>query len=176
MQREHRNQVLRESRVSPAQGAAAARRHYADCGRWSLTFALIMAGIAPAREPVWVAQGAAPNTNGQVEGIKDREVSGAVNAVLPHPANADELYIGSVNGGIWKTTNATGPAPSWKQLTDDQQSLSIGALEFDPTDANHQTLVAGIGRFSSLENKGGARAGLLRTANGGTSWTAIKAG
>jgi hypothetical protein len=135
-----------------------------------------LAGIAPAREPVWVAQGAAPNTNGQVEGIKDREVSGAVNAVLPHPANADELYIGSVNGGIWKTTNATGPAPSWKQLTDDQQSLSIGALEFDPTDANHQTLVAGIGRFSSLENKGGARAGLLRTANGGTSWTAIKAG
>jgi hypothetical protein len=59
--------------------------------------------------------------------------------------------------------------------TDGQNSLSIGALEFDPTDASHQTLAAGVGRFSSL-GEGGALTGVLRTTNGGTDWTSINGG
>jgi hypothetical protein len=43
-----------------------------------------------------------------------------------------------------------GSQPSWQCQTDDQKSLSIGALEFDPTDASNQTLVAGIGIFSNI--------------------------
>jgi photosystem II stability/assembly factor-like uncharacterized protein len=139
----------------------------------SLDLLLALAVASAAQAPAWVAQGSAPSTGGQVEGLKDREVAGAVNAVAPHPKNADILYIGAVNGGIWKTENATAATPVWKQLTDGQKSLSVGALEFDPTDNSQQTLVAGLGRFSSLSSEGGARAGLLSTADGGDKWTAV---
>jgi hypothetical protein len=46
-----------------------------------------------------------------------------------------------VNGGVWKTTDATSPSPNWQPLTDDVKSLLIGALAFDPTEDSHQTLV-----------------------------------
>lgn len=124
---------------------------------------------------VWVPNGPGPNTQGQVENITNREVVGAVHAVAPHPANANILYIGAVNGGIWRTDNAMAASPNWTQQTDTTGSLSIGALEFDPTDVTNQTLVAGIGRFSSFLRVGGALTGLLRTTDG-TNWTAINGG
>jgi hypothetical protein len=124
----------------------------------------------------WQALGPGPSTNGQVEGILDRKVVGAVNAVAPHPTNADILYIGGTNGGIWRTNNATAADPTWTRQTDRQRSQSIGSLEFDPTDANSQTLVAGIARTSSLGRRGGALIGILRTTDGGASWTASDGG
>ena len=106
--------------------------------------------------PTWVAAGPAPNIRGQVENvIPDGEVIGAIHAVTPHPTDPNTVYIGSVNGGVWKTENATAAHPQWVVLTDTQASLSIGALEFDPTDSGAQTLVAGVGRFSSLLGVGG---------------------
>lgn len=123
----------------------------------------------------WVPYGPRPNTVGQVENILNREVVGAINAVAPHSTDATIVYVGAVNGGIWRTANAMAANPSWTQQTGDAQTLSIGALEFDPTDATNRTLVAGIGRFSSFRRRGGARLGLLRTTNG-TSWTAIDGG
>jgi photosystem II stability/assembly factor-like uncharacterized protein len=59
-------------------------------------------------------------------------------------------------------------------LTDNLPSLSIGALEFDPTDPNRRTLVAGIGRFSSFGRSGGPLTGVLRTTDGGDNWTQIR--
>jgi hypothetical protein len=123
----------------------------------------------------WVPQGASPNRHGQVENIYDGEVTGAIQALAVHPTDADTIYVGAVNGGIWKSVNATASPPTWRQLTDAQESLSIGAIDFDPTDGNHQTVVAGIGRFSSLAQAGGTRSGLLRTIDGGSTWKRIDA-
>ncbi len=121
---------------------------------------------------VWLPQGFSPANNGQVEGstMTNHPVVGAIHALAAHPTNADILYIGSTNGGIWKTTNATSANPTWVPQLDLADSLSIGALEFDPTDATHNTLVAGIGRYSSLGRLGGPRTGLLRTVDGGMNW------
>ena len=100
-------------------------------------------------------------------------VCGAVSRLAPHPTNASILYAGAVNGGVWRTTNATAVAPTWTPLTDQLASPSIGALEFDPTDASNQTLVAGIGRLSSFGGVGGALTGIQRTTDGGNSWTEL---
>jgi hypothetical protein len=127
---------------------------------------------AHCRAQTWVAEGPGPNRLGQVENIKDGEVTGAIKAVAPHPTDRNIIYVGTVNGGVWKTTNAMTGAPNWRHQTDDDRSLSIGALEFDPTDSRHQTLVAGTGRFSSFGD-GGARIGILRTTNGGKRWSTI---
>ena len=133
-------------------------------------------GNVAAQPLVWEAQGPGPNTQGQVENITDREVVGAINAVTPHPTNANIVYVGAANGGIWRTANAMAASPTWQRQSDTHQSLSIGALEFDPTDATNNTLVAGTGRFSSFARRGGARIGILRTINEGTTWTAIDGG
>ncbi|HLM22843.1 MAG TPA: hypothetical protein VK390_15130, partial [Propionibacteriaceae bacterium] len=98
----------------------------------------------------------------------DQEVVGAVKAVAPHPFNSDLVYVGTVNGGVWRTTNATSARPTWDQLTD---AAPIGALEFDPIDPTHVTLVAGTGRFSSLLRAGGSLIGVLRTTDSGITWT-----
>ena len=120
----------------------------------------------------WMAAGPAPNTNGQVENIvPDDQVVGAVHTVLAHPTNADILYIGATNGGIWRTSNATSTSPTWTPLTDDLTSQSIGAMTFDLN--NPDRILAGIGRYSSFGGAGGSRDGLLLTQNGGTTWSQI---
>ncbi|MFO1493206.1 MAG: hypothetical protein U1F26_00920 [Lysobacterales bacterium] len=125
---------------------------------------------------VWQSVGPGPSHGGQVEGITNREVVGAVNAIAAHPSNADIVYVGAVNGGIWRTSNATAAAPTWTRLTDTLASLSIGSIEFDPTDANRQTLVAGVARSSSLSSLGGELIGMLRTTDGGNNWSVLTGG
>jgi len=122
----------------------------------------------------WIAQGPGPIVNGQVTNIEpDNEVIGAINTLLAHPTDSDILYIGAVNGGIWRTTNATALRPNWEPLTDNLPGQSIGAIEFDPTDLTNQTIIVGIGRYSSFANFGGPQTGLLQTTDGGNSFTQI---
>ena len=101
----------------------------------------------------WTPQGPAPTRQGQVEGIVNGEVAGAVNAVAPHPTDANIVYIAAVNGGIWKSTNAMAVTPTWVRQTDFQASLTMGALEFDPTDASNQTLLAGNRHGARIEQR-----------------------
>jgi photosystem II stability/assembly factor-like uncharacterized protein len=94
--------------------------------------------------------------------------------VAAHPTDANILYVGGVNGGIWRTGNAKVASPHWTPLTDNLPSLSIGALEFDPTDPTNRTLIAGIGRlFGGFNRHIGPLTGVLRTTDGGDNWTQI---
>jgi uncharacterized repeat protein (TIGR01451 family) len=127
-------------------------------------------------DATYVAQGPRPITGGQTESLTpNNEVAGAVQTVVAHPSDPNILWIGTVNGGVWRTFNATAASPTWTPLTDQQLSLSIGALELDPTVATNTVLVAGIGRVSSFGRISGALNGLLRTADGGTTWTPLGA-
>lgn len=124
----------------------------------------------------WSPLGPFSATNGQNEGITNRPVVGSIHTVLAHPTNADILYVGSANGGVWKTTNATSAQPSWTPLTDGMASQSIGALTFDLSDASSNTIWAGVGRYSSFGQIGNARTGLMRSTNGGLTWLAVDGG
>ena len=95
-------------------------------------------------------------------------VVGTVTGIVP--IDASTLYVGTVNGGVWKTTDG---GTTWTPLTNNQASLSIASLGLDPTDPTHQTLVAGIGQTSNGAIggfNGGLQYGLLYTQNGGTTW------
>jgi hypothetical protein len=112
-------------------------------------------------------------TDAGVEGMVNPQTIGAVNRVLPHPTDSNIMYIGSVNGGVWKTINAQSNNPSWVPLTDNLKSLSIGALAFDTADITRNTIIAGIGRTSSLYPRGGPLSGLQISTNGGTTFTEV---
>lgn len=146
---------------------------------YTLSFSVTIPAAIAADNAAWEAQGPIEVSGGQSEGIvtpRAGAVSGAVHVVVPHPSNADILYIGAVNGGVWKTSNATAADPRWTRLTDSQSSLSIGALDLDRSASDGQTLVAGVGRFSSYGRRGGVRSGLIRSTNGGASWTELDPG
>jgi photosystem II stability/assembly factor-like uncharacterized protein len=87
-----------------------------------------------------------------------------------HPFNTDIIYIGPANGGVWKTTNG---GINWTALTDDQPSLSMGCIVIDPV--NPDIIYAGTGEatYSGASYYG---AGLLKSTDGGNSWTHITSG
>jgi photosystem II stability/assembly factor-like uncharacterized protein len=99
--------------------------------------------------PAWAAIGPTPIPNGQtipadVNGISltQAPVSGRVTAVAIDPANANILYVGAAQGGVYKSTNG---GATWTRLMDGAMTLAVGALELDPTDATGNTLLVGSG-------------------------------
>ncbi len=137
----------------------------------------ILSELAPARVinagGVWTSRGPAPTQSAQVRVPPDNEVCGAIHSIAAHPTNADVLYIGAVNGGVWRTSNATAARPTWIPLTNSMPSQSIGAIVFDPTDASRQTILAGTGRWSNFAQRGDDEIGVYRSTNGGTTWSQL---
>ena len=123
--------------------------------------------------PEWQEQGPGPIKNGQVENLApDNQVAGVINTVVVHPKNPRIMYVGTVNGGVWRTQNATDPSPTWTPLTDQFPSLCISSLAFDMADPKHQTLYAGTGKCSNAAV--GQAYGLLKTTDGGNTWSLIR--
>lgn len=117
-------------------------------------------GVDPA-SPTWTFMG--PNN-----------VGGRTRAIIVHPTNPNTMWLGSVGGGIWKTTDA---GASWFGQNDYLPSLCIGCMVIDKNNPN--TLYAGSGESyfntSFGENNKAAiqGAGIYKTTDGGTTWTQI---
>jgi len=108
-----------------------------------------------------------------------RQVAGRATAVAIDPADptGNTVYVGGAQAGVWKSTNAANSNASsvtWTPLTDNQATLSIGALAVQPgnnTPANSVILAA----TGEADNSGDSYFGLgmLRSTNGGNSWSLI---
>src|SRR5262245_116484 len=134
----------------------------------------------------FVTQGPAPRFGpaGLVQSgdaIPNGSEGGAVSALVADPGNANRFFLGTPNGGIWRTTDG---GVTWTPLTDKQASLSIASLALDPTDPNRNTLIAGIGLVSNgstclgtcfFTGSGGLQNGLLYSQDGGDTWKSIGA-
>ncbi|MBM4176222.1 MAG: T9SS type A sorting domain-containing protein [Ignavibacteria bacterium] len=117
------------------------------------------------RSITWTNLGPTPGYYSNYGNISSRIVTGAYN-----PTNPNIIYIGPANGGVWKSIdNGT----SWTPLTDDQPSLSMGAIAIDPT--NPENIYAGTGEatYSGASYYG---RGLLKSTNGGATWQHITSG
>ena len=47
-----------------------------------------------------------------------------------HPRSPSVIYVGTAQGGVWKTTNG---GIDWTPTSDNELSLAIGALAMDPS-------------------------------------------
>lgn len=125
--------------------------------------------------PNWIFEGPAPINNAQLTAAPNNAAAGAINSIAVNPLNAAQIVIGTVNGGIWETTNANPASPgtiNWTPLTDQLPSLAIGSVAFSPLDATGNTLYAGTGSFSNGFD-GPQPDGALRTTDGGATWTVL---
>lgn len=113
----------------------------------------------------WVSLGPTPGYYFNYGNISSRIVTGAY-----HPTDPNVIYVGPANGGVWKTTDA---GTTWNPLTDDQASLAMGAIALNPQ--NPDIILAGTGEatYSGASYYG---RGLLRSTDGGASWTQITTG
>jgi hypothetical protein len=126
-------------------------------------------GAAPTAS-TWELVGPAPMRNSYM-GAVQINVSGRVTALAVDPSDAsgDTVYLAAAQGGVWKTTDGGG---SWTPLTDDQASLSMGALALAPSNSN--IIYAGTGEPNSgLDNYYGA--GILKSTDGGATWSRLGA-
>jgi hypothetical protein len=69
------------------------------------------------------------------------QVSGRATAIAIDPADpsGNTIYIGGAQAGVWTSTNAantTANNVTWTALTDEQATLSIGALVIQPGNTN----------------------------------------
>jgi photosystem II stability/assembly factor-like uncharacterized protein len=97
-------------------------------------------------------------------------VSGRIMSILLQK-DKNRILIGSASGGIWRRLLDDGAL--FSPRCDHAPNLSIGALAADPN--NSQRLFAGTGE-PGISKDSFAGSGLLRSTNGGTSWSRIDDG
>jgi photosystem II stability/assembly factor-like uncharacterized protein len=99
--------------------------------------------------------------------VGPNNVGGRTRSIAFDPTNSSTMYVGSVSGGIWKTTNA---GTSWSVTNDFASNLVIGALAIDPTNAN--IIYAGTGEgYFNLDALQGV--GVLKSTDAGANWSVL---
>lgn len=102
-------------------------------------------------------------------------VAGRSRAIVIDPRNPQRLLMGSVSGGLWRSTDA---GATWAIVDDWWANLSVPCVTMDP--ANPDVLYVGTGEgFYSLAHlvrsfshfvRG---AGVLKSTDGGQTWTQL---
>ncbi len=91
--------------------------------------------------------------------------TGSAFTALPHPTNADILFAATATGGVWRTLNATNANPTWTALVENQPSLSIADLSFDPSDATFNTVYATTGTVTNFGGASSRGVGIYKITN-----------
>jgi photosystem II stability/assembly factor-like uncharacterized protein len=121
----------------------------------------------------WKELGPLSTANGSTWGpAAASTISGRGTAIAVDPSSCSggtcrTIYLGTANGGIWKTTTA---GHNWVEVMDHQSTEAIGSLALDPHNSN--IIYAGTGEPNNAvdTNRG---AGILKSTNGGRTWVTL---
>jgi photosystem II stability/assembly factor-like uncharacterized protein len=109
----------------------------------------------------WAFVGPNPIPLGQTQGTRV-PVSGRTISIAIHPTDPDTVYVGTAQGGLYKTTNG---GANWTKLFEFQlETLAIGAITIDPTDSS--IVYVGTGENGqSADSFAGKGLYIIRNAN-----------
>ncbi|HSR93022.1 MAG TPA: hypothetical protein VLK88_17080, partial [Gemmatimonadales bacterium] len=114
--------------------------------------------------------------------VNNDVVNGQMNALAVHPQDANTLYVGASEGGVWKTSDG---GATWKPLADLQfvrpstsgarkGTLSIGSIAIDP--GHPETVYVGTGNPNVASCCfTGFSLGAFRSPDGGNTWAIMGA-
>ncbi len=107
----------------------------------------------------WVPLGPAP-----IPVSASTSYSGRVSAIAVHPTNPDIVYVGTAQGGVYRTLNG---GTTWTPLMDNALTLAIGAIAIAPSDPT--TIFVGTGESSLCGVSCYIGVGLYRITNADTT-------
>ncbi|HEY4912910.1 MAG TPA: glycosyl hydrolase [Candidatus Dormibacteraeota bacterium] len=107
-----------------------------------------------------------PTSNFSNSGAGDRWVAGRTTALAAAPDGS--LFVGAADGGVWKSTDQ---GVHWKPVTDNQGTLSIGALLVVPSTKGY-TVYAGTGEANTSSDSY-AGVGVIASSDGGSKWARV---
>jgi photosystem II stability/assembly factor-like uncharacterized protein len=105
-------------------------------------------------------------------------VGGRIRSIVVDPTNPNNMFIGSVSGGIWHSTDA---GASWQPVDDFMANLGISSMVIDPT--NPSIMYAGTGEIFAADTSptegqdpasNGLRGlGVFKSTDGGATWNQL---
>jgi Secretion system C-terminal sorting domain len=101
-------------------------------------------------------------------------IGGRCRAILVDKTDVsgNTVLVGSVSGGLWRTTNFTAASPTWTQNSTVLANLAITTLAQDPT--NFNTIYAGTGEgYFNIDAIRGL--GIYKSTDGGITWSLLAA-
>jgi len=130
-----------------------------------------------------------PNTADWVN-LAPMNFSGRILCVAFHPTNPNIMYVGSASGGLWKTTTGGTGGPngiSWTYIPTGFPVNAVASIAINPKNPNEIYIGTGevysigplatgtIGHGGAVRTfRGSYGIGILKTTNGGTTWTKSK--
>ena len=94
-------------------------------------------------------------------------IGGRIRSMVIHPTQTNRMWVGSVGGGIWYSSNS---GVSWAPVNDFMSNLAVSTLAMDPTNPN--VMYAGTGEgFYNVDGIRGA--GIYKSTDGGVTWNQL---
>lgn len=94
---------------------------------------------------------------------------GRVNSIVFDPKNVKTIYIGTPDGGVWKSIDF---GATWKPLFDKQPTLSVGSMAIDPNNSKILYVATSDPFGYNTPFWGGTYSvGIRKSVDGGVTWT-----
>jgi hypothetical protein len=106
---------------------------------------IVNGDLTPASGGIWTPIGPLTLPNGVQTGPTSfAATSGRVTAIAVDPTNAQKVYLGTAQGGVWRSLDG---GTTWTSIFDNAQTQAIGALAVAPS--NSTILYVGTGEFNA---------------------------
>ena len=158
----------------PATGTVPTQRlidalRYTDDLKAVLPFQLVSGyGNWVERGPTSDAVGASNGNTRANSGV----ASGRIRAILVDAADATgkTVFIGAVDGGLWKTTDITASPATWTLINDFFTNMAITSICQDPTNPLIMYFGTGEGFYNADAVRG---VGVWKSTDGGATWNQL---
>ena len=124
----------------------------------------------------WVERGPNKDVSGPYGNSRDpanlASTSGRIRAAMVDASDATgkTVFIGGVNGGLWKTNDITAANPNWIMANDNLSNLAVTAITQDPTNSNIMYFCTGEAFYNGDAVAG---VGVFKSTDGGISWALL---
>jgi hypothetical protein len=121
----------------------------------------------------WIERGPVSDVVGSSNGntrANSGITSGRIRSILVDAADATRktVWVGGVDGGLWKTSDITTAPPTWALVNDFLNNLSIGDICQVPGTPATMYFCTGEGYFNADGVRGN---GVFKSTNSGSTWT-----